>query len=295
MTSQTVHHFSSSSSYAVFGNPVAHSHSPWIHTEFAKQTGQSIHYDTCLVPEGEGHFSRYIHEFSTRSHPPAHGCNITVPFKTHAFSLATRHTERALLAAAANTLRFDPEGWLADNTDGAGLVQDIQVNAGVHLKGLRILLIGAGGAASGALGPLLESGPADIIIANRTLDKAQTLLGRHQSVAGTTRLEACKLEECGRHYDVVINASSSSLAGRGLPVAKSVFKPGGLALDMMYGPAAAPFMQLATEQGAVARSGLGMLVEQAAEAFYLWRGVRPHTQAVLAALCERLNKAPSLS
>jgi len=273
--------------YAVLGNPVAHSQSPWIHTEFARQTGQSLRYDKCLVPEGG--FSRHVHEFAASSNPPAHGCNITIPFKTEAFFLAQRHTKRALLAAAANTLRFDSEGWLADNTDGVGLVQDIQINAGVQLQGLRILLIGAGGAASGALGPLLQACPEEIIIANRTLDKAQTLVHRHQEVAGSTHLEARNLDQCGQHYDVVINASSSSLAGRALPVATSVFKPGCLALDMMYGPAAQFFIEVAAQQGAMARDGLGMLVEQAAEAFHLWLGIRPHTKPVLAALRQRLG------
>jgi shikimate dehydrogenase len=275
--------------YAVAGNPVEHSQSPFIHALFAEQTGQDVHYGRLLCPlDG---FAATVRQFAQGNEQgPSHGCNVTVPFKFEAFQLATRHTERALLARAANVLRFDADGWLADNTDGAGLVRDIEHNAGVRLAGRRVLLIGAGGAAAGALGPLLSAHPAELVLANRTVSKAQALLEQHASVAVGTAVQcrAASLDDCGETFDVIINASASSLAGSAVPVSTDVLKPGALALDMMYGPAAHPFMQWAAAQGAQARDGLGMLVEQAAEAFQLWRGVRPQTAPVLAALRQRM-------
>jgi shikimate dehydrogenase len=183
---------------------------------------------------------------------------------------------------------------MADNTDGIGLVRDIQTNAGLALAGRRVLLIGAGGAAAGALGPLLAAGPAELVVVNRTLATAQALVARHRPEAGTTRLHAAALADAGAGFDLVINASSSSLQGDAVPVAPAVLAGGALALDMMYGPAAQPFLQWARGHGAQARDGLGMLVEQAAEAFALWRGVRPATAPVLEALRARLG-APAVS
>jgi shikimate dehydrogenase len=274
--------------YAVIGHPVEHSQSPWIHGTFAEQTGQLLQYEKLLAPlDG---FASCLEEFARSTEPRAHGCNITVPFKAQAFGMAPHRSARALLAGAANTLRFDAEGWLADNTDGAGLVTDIQVNAGTLLKGLRVLLIGAGGAAAGAIGPLLEARPAELIVSNRTPGNAQALVARHQSVVSRgTVLKATALSDCGESFDVIINASASSLQGDPLPVTRKVFKPGSLALDMMYGPAAQAFMEAATQEGAIPRDGLGMLVEQAAEAFHLWRGVRPHTKQVLAQLRQKMR------
>lgn len=270
--------------YVVAGNPVEHSQSPFIHAEFARQTGQALEYGRLLVPAGG--FAAAVRALAEGG---AQGCNITVPFKFEAFDLAARHTERATLAQAVNVLRFDAQGWLADNTDGAGLANDIERNAGVALAGSRVLLIGAGGAASGALGPLLAAQPAELVIANRTLANARALVERHRAVAGGALLRASTLEGCGRDFDVVINASASSLQGASVPVSAVVLAPGALALDMMYGAAARPFLAWADEHGARGRDGLGMLVEQAAEAFALWRGVRPETAAVLAALRERMN------
>lgn len=270
--------------YVVAGNPVEHSQSPFIHTEFARQTGQALEYGRLLVPVGS--FAGAARELAEGG---AKGCNVTVPFKFEAFDLVARHTERATLAQAANVLRFDAQGWLADNTDGAGLVDDIERNAGVALAGARVLLIGAGGAASGALGPLLAALPAELVLANRTLANARALVERHRAVAGGALLRASTLEGCGRDFDVVINASASSLQGAPVPVSPVVLAPGALALDMMYGAAARPFLEWADEHGARGRDGLGMLVEQAAAAFALWRGVRPETVAVLAALRERMN------
>jgi shikimate dehydrogenase len=271
--------------YVVAGNPVEHSQSPFIHAQFALQTGQVLSYDRLLCPLNA--FADTVKAFAAAG---GCGCNVTVPFKFDAFTLAPRRTERATLAQAANVLRFDAEGWLADNSDGVGLVRDIERNAGVPLRSARVLLIGAGGAAAGALGPLIEASPAELVVANRSLDKAQALVQRHAALAlhHGTRLSARALADCGSGFDGVINATATSLQGAAIPVAASVLRPGGLALDMMYGPAAAGFLGWAQQHGAVARDGLGMLVEQAAEAFYLWRGVRPETPPVLAALRTRL-------
>ena len=270
--------------YAVAGNPIAHSRSPLIHTQFAQQTGQAMVYDRLLCPLDDfpATLTRYAQEGGK-------GCNVTVPFKFEAFEMATRRTPRAELAQAANTLRFDGTaegGWLADNTDGVGLVRDITVNAGVSLAGARVLLLGAGGACAGVLGPLIEARPAEIVVANRTADKAQTLVDRHADWARThgVTLSARSLHEPGLAYDVLINGTAASLAGGSVPVGPEVLKPGSLALDMMYGPAAQAFLDWARAHGAVARDGLGMLVEQAAESFALWRGVRPDTAPVLTAM-----------
>ena len=283
--------------YAVAGNPVEHSQSPFIHAEFAKATGQALSYGRLLCPP-DG-FVQTVTAFAASpgalGDEPARGCNVTVPFKFEAFQLAQRHTERALLAQAANTLRFDAQGWLADNTDGCGLVRDIEHTAAVSLQGKRLLLIGAGGAAAGVLGPLLGAGVAQLVVANRTLDKAQALVARHLAAAagaGNSQLQAglqaLPLSACGEGFDVVINASASSLHGAAIPVHAHTLRRGALAVDLMYGPAAKPFLQWAADHGAVPRDGLGMLVEQAAESFHLWRGVRPATAPVLAALRQRM-------
>lgn len=276
--------------YAVAGNPVAHSQSPYIHQQFALQTGQLLRYERLLCPLEA--FSNTVQKFanSVEDGAVARGCNVTVPFKFEAFALARSHTPRARLAGAANTLRFDKDGWLADNTDGAGLVRDIQLNAGVALAATQVLVIGAGGAAAGALGALLTERPYTIVVTNRSLDKARALIHSHQTWADDhgVQLQTRPLEHCGEQFDVVINASSSSLQGSGVPVSPRVLRSGGLALDMMYGPAAQGFIQWAEQHGASGRDGLGMLVEQAAEAFSLWRGVQPQTAPVLASLRARL-------
>jgi len=265
--------------YVVAGNPVEHSQSPFIHAEFARQTGQAMEYGRLLWPlDGFADAVRALAESGAK------GCNITVPFKFDAFREGKRLTERARLAQAANVLRFDPEGWLADNTDGVGLVNDIERNAGVALAGRRVLLIGAGGAAAGVLGPLLAARPAAVVVANRTLANARALVERHAPVVGDAALRASPLDACGDDFDVVLNASASSLQGADVPVSHTVLAPGALALDLMYGAAAEPFLAWATRHGARGRDGLGMLVEQAAEAFLVWRGVRPPSAQVLAEL-----------
>jgi shikimate dehydrogenase len=275
--------------YAVIGNPVEHSRSPAIHALFAQQTGQQMEYSRLLCPlDG---FEKAVREFARSG---AHGCNITVPFKFEAFALGANRTARAEMAQAANTLRFDGEvagGWLADNTDGFGLVRDITLNAGMPLAGKRILLIGAGGASAGVLGPLMEQAPFEIVVANRTVAKAQALVKRLQvwPTPSPVRLHAAALDEVGEAYDVVINGTASSLEGAGVPVSSRALRPGSLAVDMMYGPAARPFLDWARAAGAQGRDGLGMLIEQAAEAFTLWRGVRPDTAPVLAAMRQQVD------
>lgn len=277
--------------YAVIGHPVAHSQSPFIHAAFARQTAQLLEYGR--VPCPPDGFAQCVRRFAAEraaGQGPARGCNVTLPFKFEAARLASRVSARAALALAANVLIFDELGWIADNTDGVGLVRDIEGGAREALAGRRILLIGAGGAAAGVLGPLIEARPAQVVVANRTLERARALVQRHQALAGAhaVLLSASGLADCGQGFELVLNSSASSVQGEAVPVPDTVLAPGSLAVDLMYGPAALPFMRWAQAFGATARDGLGMLVEQAAEAFWLWRGVRPATAPVLQALRERL-------
>lgn len=279
--------------YAVLGHPVAHSQSPFIHAEFARQTGEHIHYGRieCPLDGFEAAVRAFIDSADAAAGlGPARGCNITVPFKFQVLPLARRASARALLAQAANVLRFDADGWYADNTDGTGLVRDLQQHAGLPLAGRRVLLIGAGGAAAGVLGPLIEAGCAAVTVANRTPSKGRALVQRHADWARQhgVALAASGLADAGEDFDLVINSSASSLAGAAVPVSPAVLRPGALAVDLMYGPAAQPFLAWAAAHGATGRDGLGMLVEQAAGAFALWRGVMPDTPPVLAALRARL-------
>jgi shikimate dehydrogenase len=277
--------------YAVLGNPVAHSRSPFIHAEFARQTGQPIRYGRVSCPM-DG-FEAAVRAFAV-SHDegagPARGCNVTIPFKFEAPRLAARVSARATLAQAANVLRFDTDGWSADNTDGAGLVRDLQHNADFDLTGARVLLIGAGGAAAGVLGPLVEAGAREVVVANRTLARAAALVECHLAALPSAALRATDLADCGERFDLVINSSASSVNGVAAPVAASVLRPAALAVDLMYGPPAEPFIAWAQAHGARARDGLGMLVEQAAEAFWYWRGVRPQTAPVLQALRDHMAR-----
>ena len=267
--------------YCVIGNPVAHSRSPWIHSRFAELTQQTLDYDRREVAlDG---FEAGVRAFIDAG---GLGCSITVPFKMQAAKLADHASERCLLAQAANLLTFQNGHIVADNTDGIGLVNDIERHAGLALQGLRLLLIGAGGAASGVLGPLINARPAHIGVTNRTLTKASALVAHHQSLAMLQNVELTTLDLQGLEgsFDVVINATACSLHGAGVPVDARVLKSGALAYDMMYGAHAQGFLDWAQHHGAVARDGLGMLVEQAAEAFLVWRGVRPPSAQVLAEL-----------
>jgi shikimate dehydrogenase len=262
--------------YAVVGNPIAHSKSPLIHAAFAAQTGQSLTYERLLAPlDG---FAATVQQFMAQG---GRGVNVTVPFKLEAHALADTLSERARAAGAVNTLKFEACALYGDNTDGAGLVTDIVRNAGIALGGKRILLLGAGGAARGALLPLLQAGPAQLVIANRTADKAHALAARF-SAAGA--VQACAYAALDGVFDIVINATSASLGGDLPPLAPSLFGAGTLAYDMMYASEPTVFMRFAAEQGAATRDGLGMLIEQAAEAFAVWRGVRPDTAPLFAEL-----------
>jgi shikimate dehydrogenase len=273
--------------YCVMGNPVDHSKSPWIHARFAALTGEPVEYGKRLI--GLDEFPAAVRAFMAEG---GKGCNITVPFKFQAASLVSRRSARAALAEACNILTFQGETILGDNTDGIGLVDDLQRNAGVALAGHDVLLLGAGGAAAGVLGPLVEARPRRIVVANRTVGKAQSLVERHRTLAQANGVEllATGLDEVPGKFDVIVNGTASSLSGGGVPVDARVLKPGALAYDMMYGPAAAGFLQWAGEHGAVGRDGLGMLVEQAAEAFLIWRGVRPPSAQVLAELRKELQR-----
>jgi len=273
--------------YAVAGNPVAHSQSPFIHAAFAAQCGHALQYERLLCPLDA--FLPTIQAFAASG---AKGCNVTVPFKFEAFAASRRRSPRAELAGAVNTLRFDEQGWWGDNTDGLGLLRDIEGNAQFPLKGLRVLLLGAGGAAAGVLGSLMVAKPAELVVANRSVAKAEALVQSHQAWAQAqhVRLQACALETLpDGAFDVVVNGTSASLSGAGLPVQDHVLRKGGLGVDMMYGPSAQGFLDWTRQQGGQARDGVGMLVEQAAEAFQLWRGLRPDTGPVLHALRARLS------
>jgi shikimate dehydrogenase len=273
--------------YAVFGNPIGHSKSPRIHALFAAQTGQDISYEAILA--GREVFTEVVRAFIAAGEGPAKGANVTVPFKEEAFRLATRRTPRAEAAGAVNTLSFEAGTISGDNTDGAGLVRDLKNNLGCEPAGRRILLLGAGGAARGAILPLLLESPAELVIANRTEETAARLA-----------LEFANLPDCmvtvkpdgtgfpnlaGRQFDLVINATSAGLSGAVLPLPTFVFAPHCVAYEMVYGRET-HFMAQALAAGARVADGLGMLVEQAAEAFFIWRGVHPHTAPVLMALRE---------
>jgi len=260
------------------GNPVDHSKSPWIHARFAQLTGEPVAYGKRLI--GLDEFPQAVRAFAAEG---GKGCNITVPFKFQAAALVTRRSARATVADACNILTFRDGEILGDNTDGIGLVADIERNAGLALAGCEVLLLGAGGAVAGVLGPVIQAGPRRVVIANRTLAKAQALVGRHAALAaaGGVQLQAIALEAVEGSFDVVVNGTASSLSGAAVPVEAGVLRHGALAYDMMYGPAAEGFLQWAREHGAAGRDGLGMLVEQAAEAFLIWRGVRPPSAQVL--------------
>lgn len=261
--------------YAVVGNPVAHSKSPWIHAEFARATGQQLDYGRIEAPlEG---FERAVDEFRAAG---GKGLNVTLPFKEAAFRYGRRLSERARAAQAVNTLVFNDDVF-GDNTDGVGLVADITKNLAVSLSGVSMLLMGAGGAAQGVVRSLLDAGVERLVIANRTISRAQALAARFSGV------RACGYEALsGERFDLAVNATSAGLAGESPRLPRGVLRPGMLAYDMVYGRDT-PFLAAARAAGARACDGLGMLVEQAAESFFLWRGVRPDTRSVL----ERLRAA----
>lgn len=266
--------------YAVIGNPVAHSKSPLIHAAFAQQTVQDILYERVLAPlDG---FAETLVEMRKAGFK---GANVTVPFKLEAFHACSQLSERASDAGAVNTLVFSDNGLLGDNTDGVGLVRDIQQNLAIAIAGKRILLIGAGGAAEGVLHPLLEQQPSLLVIANRTLDKALSMVKKveEQGEFRYVSVNAYAFEDLeGQAFDIVINATSAGLSDSQLPLPEGIFASRALAYDMMYGRET-PFMSFARARQAKVADGLGMLIEQAAESFFLWRGIRPQTEPVIAA------------
>ncbi|MDE1941888.1 MAG: shikimate dehydrogenase [Betaproteobacteria bacterium] len=277
--------------YAVMGYPVAHSLSPQIHALFAKATGQPMVYER-IGPHPEA-FEEAVAQFRSQG---GKGLNITLPFKERAYALADRRSARAQAAGAANTLDFRAGDIYADNTDGVGLVRDLERNLGCKLLGRSVLLLGAGGAARGVVEPLLAAGVTRLVVANRTPSRAEILLDqlRHSGGIAPDRMSHCMA--CGLDgipqgsYHFIINATSGSLSGEVPALPGWVFGPQALAYDMVYGKGSTPFMTLARDQG-VARSvdGLGMLVEQAAESFHLWRGVYPETAPVLQLLRAELG------
>lgn len=270
--------------YAVIGNPIAHSKSPEIHARFAAQTGQRLTYERLLAP-----LDGFVDTVRAFVREGGKGMNVTVPFKLEAHALADLLTPRAQAAGAVNTLQFKDDGILGDNTDGVGLVQDIVRNAGMPIADKRVLLLGAGGAARGVILPLLEQKPCELVLANRTLSKAEELA---QQFAANGSIEVSAFDSLRDAFDIVINATAASLNAEMPPVPTSVFAAHTLAYDMMYGKESTIFMRGAQAHGAQVRDGLGMLVEQAAESFYLWRGVRPDTADVFTELRTQL-RAPT--
>lgn len=262
--------------YAVIGHPVAHSKSPWIHAEFARACGQDIEYTRIEAPR-EG-FAAAVDAFRAAG---GKGLNVTLPFKEEAFRYCGANvSKRAAAAGAANTLDFR-QGRSADNTDGVGLVRDLTRNLAFALKDRRVLLIGAGGAARGVAGALLEAGAGLLVVANRTQSKAAALAERFPGVRASGLAELG-----GESFDLAINATSAGLAGEAPRLPRGVLRKGLLAYDLVYGKDT-PFLASARAAGALASDGTGMLVEQAAESFHLWRGVRPDTAPVLERLRAR--------
>jgi shikimate dehydrogenase len=265
-------------SYAVIGNPIAHSKSPLIHAEFSRQTGQDIFYEAIIAPLDA--FAVTVATFRQRG---GKGMNVTIPFKQEACKISSRLTERAQIAQAVNTLAFTAEEILGDNTDGAGLVRDIVVNLEFPLAVKRVLLMGAGGAARGVVLPLLEHTPRILTIANRTRQKAYELEQQFSCYGNVLSGDYADLR--GEKFDLVINATSASLTGSLPSLPLGIFASGSLAYDMMYGIERSPFLDFAREHGVTRLAdGIGMLVEQAAESFFLWRGVRPKTDSVIGML-----------
>ncbi len=262
--------------YAVMGHPIAHSKSPTIHQRFAEQFGFAIDYQAIDVAPGT--FSEVIHNFRKQG---GKGCNVTVPYKQEAWTLATDRSGRAELAGAVNTLKFEPDDQIVgDNTDGIGLLRDITINLDQPLFAKRILLLGAGGAVRGVLGSLLEQAPKTLVVANRTVSKAQELAKIFSTIGPVI---PCGFDElAGQQFDIVINGTAASLSGDVPPLPDRLFTENALAYDLMYAKEPTVFMEWAHAHGASRiADGLGMLVEQAAESFEIWWGRHPETASVI--------------
>jgi shikimate dehydrogenase len=261
--------------YVVIGNPVSHSQSPRIHMEFARQTGQDLNYERLLAPVDR--FAEVVHEFQRQG---GKGASVTIPFKHAAWQLATQRSDRAQLAQAVNTLSFSGDQIFGDNTDGSGFVRDLQQNLGYSIKNKRVLLMGAGGTTCGLLFPILSEKPTNVIVANRDMRKAIALVERFRSLGNVDCSSYVDLS--GKQFDLVINATAASLHSELPPLPSGVFAKDAMAYDMMYGGQSKPFLDFASQQGAaVGADGLGMLVEQAAESFSIWRKVWPDTAPVI--------------
>ena len=269
--------------YAVMGNPVSHSQSPAIHTLFAKQTGQHISYEAILVET-----SAFTQAVATFQQQGGRGLNITVPFKQEAWALATKRSTRAELAGAVNTLSFSNGQILGDNTDGTGLVRDLQRQLDTDLQGQKILILGAGGAVRGVLHPLLEQGPEQLVIANRTASKAEQLAELFASFGNISGVGLEHIPPPG--FDLIINGTAASLQGDVPAISSDNIDSHTCVYDMMYAAQPTAFMQWASQAGAAqCMDGLGMLVEQAAESFYIWRKVRPDTEPVIQKIREQMR------
>jgi len=270
--------------YAVAGNPVAHSQSPFIHAEYAAQTGQALRYERLLCPLDA--FAPTLRAFAAGG---GRGCNVTVPFKHEAWAMVDAYADSARDAEAVNTIRFEGGKLVGHNTDGIGLVSDIQRNLGFTIQGKRVLLMGAGGASYGVMQPLLEQRPDRLVVVNRTLDKVVSLI-KHFQKSGQLAPHGIAAQPyaglAGKQFDLVINATSAGLSGEMPPLPEGIFASGALAYDMVYGRDT-PFLDFARKNGTRAVDGLGMLVEQAAESFFIWRGVRPATQPVIRLLRQK--------
>ena len=265
--------------YAVIGNPIEHSKSPQIHQAFARQTGADLTYERLL-----GNLDAFGTDVQTFFASGGRGLNVTVPFKEQAWALVDERSTRAASAGAVNTLiPLADDRLYGDNTDGAGLVRDLSINHGALLAGSRILLLGAGGASKGVARPLLECGPELLVIANRTADKARQLAA---ALAPLGPVQGCGLDELeGRQFDLIINGTAAGLQGEVPPLPNAILASGGWTYDMLYGNEPTAFVRWGVRQRAgKALDGLGMLVEQAAESFYLWRGIRPETSPVITLL-----------
>ncbi|WP_028604097.1 shikimate dehydrogenase [Ottowia thiooxydans] len=269
--------------YAVIGNPIDHSKSPLIHGLFAKAADQDMQYSTLLGETSPGGFARAVDAFRAEG---GSGMNVTVPFKTDAFAYATELSPDAQLAGAVNALKFEDGRVLGQNFDGIGLVRDVQLNLGLPIAGRRVLVLGAGGATRGALLPLARAGANTIVIANRTSEKARALAQDFTPHAKGVTVQGCGLDALDDQvFDIVFNATSASLGAEMPVISPSVFAPGALAYDLVYGKGLTPFLRLARDAGrSRVVDGVGMLVEQAAEAFEWWRGVRPDTREVITRL-----------
>jgi shikimate dehydrogenase len=264
--------------YAVIGNPIEQSKSPLIHTAFAQVTGQDIEYNKLLAPLDD--FAQVVNAFRAAG---GRGMNVTAPFKLDAFAYATDLAPSAQMAGAVNAMKFEGDKVYAENFDGVGLVRDLAHNLQCQIQGRRILILGAGGATRGALLPLLAQRPAEVVIVNRTVAKAQELVElAQQHQTGRVPVQGVGYTDVAGSFDVVLNATSASLTAELPPLPVSAFAPGCLAYDLTYGKGLTPFLQLARQAGVTRLAdGVGMLVEQAAEAFAWWRGVRPDTAAVI--------------